>query len=116
MRYSLVTTTKTGVTVTLSISPMSCAHSVQPTTKALSALPPVRVSSLAIATAEIQAQYANAAGKAVAALQATSYSVRATAGVGASPRDGLGTHNRGAIFLHGIKKPTNALTDRMVCM
>jgi len=74
------TTTKTNDTITLSIDGMSCGHCVQAVTKALSAVPGVRVGSVAVGTAEIEAKDGLAAGQAVDALEAAGYPARATAG------------------------------------
>jgi len=78
------TTTKTNENITLSIDGMSCGQCVQAVTKALSAVPGVRVGSVAVGTAEIEAEDNSVAGQAVAALEAAGYPARATAG-GASP-------------------------------
>lgn len=74
------TTTKTNDTITLSIDGMSCERCVQAVTKALSAVPGVRVRSVAVGSAELEATDGWAAGKAIAALQEAGYPARATAG------------------------------------
>jgi len=72
-------TTTTNETITLSIDGMSCGHCVQAVTKALSAVPGVRTKSVTVGTAEIEAKDGEAAGQAIAALQAAGYPARAMA-------------------------------------
>lgn len=78
MKTAIQTNTTSDI-ITLSIDGMSCGHCVQAVTKALSALPGVRVRSVAIGTAQIEADDGAAASQAVTALQATGYPARATA-------------------------------------
>ncbi len=85
------TTTNAAASITLSIDGMSCGHCVQAVTKALSALPGVKVRSVAVGSAEIVANDGWAAGTAIAALQEAGYPARATAGEpSAAPKAGGG--------------------------
>lgn len=72
------TTTKTGQSVTLAIEGMTCGHCVQAVTKALSAVQGVKVRSVAIGTAVIEAGDGSAAAKAVAAVAEAGYPAKAT--------------------------------------
>ncbi len=72
------TAIKTDQTMTLSIDGMSCGGCVTAVTKALSAVPGVKVRSVAVGRAEIEAGDALAAGKAIAALEVAGYPARAT--------------------------------------
>ena len=76
------TTTITNDTMTLSIDGMSCGHCVKAVTKALSAVPGVRVKSVAVGTAQIEAKDGSVDGSvaslALAALEAAGYPARAT--------------------------------------
>lgn len=74
------TTTKIDATMTISIDGMSCGHCVNAVTKALAAVPGVKIRSVAIGSAEIQATDGWDAGKAIAALQEAGYLARVTAG------------------------------------
>jgi len=73
--------TKTDKTMNLSIDGMSCGSCVTAVSKALSAVPGVKVRSVAVGSAEIEAGDASAAKKAIAALEVAGYSARATAEV-----------------------------------
>ena len=75
------TTTETNKTTTLSIDGMSCGHCVQAVTKALSAVPGVKVRSVAVGSAVIEAADGWTTGKAVAALDEAGYPARAAADV-----------------------------------
>ena len=75
------TTTQTIGTTTLSIDGMTCGHCVQAVTKALSAVPGVKVKSVAVGSAVIEANDGLAVGKAVAALEEAGYPARAAADV-----------------------------------
>lgn len=75
------TTTVTNTTTTLSIDGMSCGHCVQAVTKALSAVPGVKVRSVAVGSAVIEAADGLTTGKAVAALDEAGYPARAAADV-----------------------------------
>lgn len=100
------TTTNTTGTVTLAIGLMSCEHCVQAVTKALAAVPGVRVRSVAVGSAVIEAADGWAAGKAVAALEEAGYPAKAvgeSAGA-ASPMPG----NVGGGCCGGAAKPRGA--------
>jgi len=72
------TTTQTlGTTTTLDIDGMSCGHCVQAVTKALSAVPGVKIRSVAVGSAVIEAADGWAAGKAMAALEEAGYPAKA---------------------------------------
>jgi len=71
------TTTNASGTTTLSIDGMTCGHCVQAVTKALSAVPGVKVRSVAVGSAEIEVSDSGAAGKAMAVLQEAGYPARA---------------------------------------
>lgn len=71
------TTTATNTTITLTIDGMTCGHCVQAVTKALSAVPGVKVKSVAVGSAVIEASDGWAAGKAVAALDEAGYPAKA---------------------------------------
>jgi copper chaperone CopZ len=69
---------KTDKTMTLSIDGMSCGGCVTAVTKALTAVPGVKVRSVAVGSAEIEAGDASAASKAITALEVAGYPARAT--------------------------------------
>ena len=75
------TTTQAIGTTTLNIDGMTCGHCVQAVTKALSAVPGVKVRSVAVGSAVIEASDGWAAGTAVAALEEAGYPARAAADV-----------------------------------
>jgi copper chaperone len=66
-------TTNTTERLTLSIDGMSCGHCVQTVTKALSGVPGIKVHSVAVGSAEIDAAGQNAANDAIAALGNAGY-------------------------------------------
>jgi copper chaperone len=66
-------TTKSTERLTLSIDGMSCGHCVQTVTKVLSGVPGVKVYSVAVGSAEIDAADPNAANDAIAALGDADY-------------------------------------------
>ncbi len=86
------TTTNTTGTVTLAIDGMSCGHCVQAVTKALSAVPGMKIRSVAVGSAVIEAQDGWAVGQAVAALDEAGYPAKALgdAAVTPSPRPAKG--------------------------
>lgn len=88
------TTTQTIGTITLAIDGMTCGHCVQAVTEALSAVPGVKVKSVAVGSALIEANDGWAAGKAVAALEEAGYPAKAVgdtaAASAASPAKGGG--------------------------
>jgi copper chaperone len=59
--------------LTLSIDNMSCGHCVQAVTKALSGVPGIRVNSVAIGSAEIDATEPSAVTTAISALDDAGY-------------------------------------------
>jgi len=69
--------TNTTGTVTLAIDGMSCGHCMQSVTRALAAVPGVKVRSVAVGSAVIEAADGWAAGKAVAALEEAGYPAKA---------------------------------------
>ncbi len=71
------TTTNSNDTITLSIDGMSCGHCVNAVTKALSVVPGVKVRSVAVGTAQIEAKDGWSAAQAVTALGAAGYPARA---------------------------------------
>ena len=71
------TTTQTTGTTTLAIDGMTCGHCVQAVTKALSAVPGVKVKSVAVGSAVIETADVWATGKAVNALDAAGYPAKA---------------------------------------
>jgi len=75
--FLMNTATTTNQSITLSIDGMSCGHCIAAVTKALSAIPGVRVGSVAVGSAVIEASDAAAIGRAVAALQDAGYPARA---------------------------------------
>lgn len=75
------TTIQTIGTATLNIDGMTCGHCVQAVTKALSAVPGVKVRSVAVGSAVIEAADGWATGKAVAALEEAGYPARAASDV-----------------------------------
>lgn len=83
------TTTQTTGTTTLAIDGMTCGHCVQAVTKALSAVPGVKVRSVAVGSAVIEATDGLTTGRAVAALDAAGYPAKvgrdAAAASAASP-------------------------------
>lgn len=85
------TTTDTNMTTTLRIDGMTCGHCVQAVTKALSTVPGVKVKSVEMGSAVIEASDGWAAGKAVAALEEAGYpakTVSNAAGAG-SPKPAM---------------------------
>ena len=68
-------TTSSAERLTLSIDSMSCGHCVQAVTKALAALPSVKVRSVAVGSAEIEAT-PDAANDALAALDGAGYQAK----------------------------------------
>lgn len=80
------TTTNSTERLTLSIDGMSCGHCVQTVTKALSGVPGVKVYSMAVGSAEIDAADPIAASDAIAALGDAGYQATvARRGAAASP-------------------------------
>ncbi len=75
------TTTQTTGTTTLAIDGMTCGHCVQAVTKALSAVPGVKVRSVAVGSAVIEAADGWTTGNAVAALEEAGYPASAAADV-----------------------------------
>lgn len=73
------TTTQTTGTTTLNIDGMTCGHCVQAVTKALSAVPGVKVRSVAVGSAVIETGDGWTTGKAVAALDEAGYPAKAVA-------------------------------------
>jgi len=71
--------------LTLAIDGMSCGHCVQAVTKALSAVPSVRVRSVAVGSAELEAAGPNAANDALAALEEAGYTAKVTSPAPAPP-------------------------------
>ncbi len=71
------TTTQIIGTTTLNIDGMSCGHCVQAVTKALSAVPGVKVTSVAVGSAVIETADGWTTGKAVAALEEAGYPAKA---------------------------------------
>lgn len=71
------TTTKTNNTTTLRIDGMTCGHCVAAVTKALSAVPGVKVRSVAVGSAVIETVDGWATGKAVNALDEAGYPAKA---------------------------------------
>lgn len=71
------TTTQTTAATTLSIDGMTCGHCVQAVTKALSAVPGVKVTSVAVGSAVIETVDGWTTAKAVAALQEAGYPAKA---------------------------------------
>jgi len=67
------TTTQTFGTTTLNIDGMTCGHCEQAVTEALSAVPGVKVRSVTVGSAVIEANDGGAAGRAVAALAEAGY-------------------------------------------
>lgn len=63
--------------LTLSIDGMSCGHCVRTVTEALSGVPGVKVYSVAVGSAEIDAAGPNAANDAIAALGDAGYTAKA---------------------------------------
>ncbi len=86
------TAANTTGTTTLAIDGMTCGHCVQAVTKALSAVPGVKVGSVAVGSAVIEASDGWAAGKAVAALKEAGYPAKAVgdAAVTSVPRPSKG--------------------------
>lgn len=78
------TTAQTTGTTTLAIDGMTCGHCVQAVTKALSAVPGVKVRSVAVGSALIEAADGWTAGKAVAALEEAGYPAKAIGGTAAT--------------------------------
>lgn len=71
------TTTDINKTTTLRIDGMTCGHCVQAVTKALSVVPGVKVRSVAVGSAVIEAADGLTTGKAVAALDEAGYPAKA---------------------------------------
>lgn len=71
------TTTPNVQSATLSIDGMSCGHCVQAVTKALSAVPGVKVRSVAVGSAVIETADGWATGRAVNALDEAGYPAKA---------------------------------------
>lgn len=71
------TTTQTTGTTTLNIDGMTCGHCIAAVTKALSAVPGVKVKSVAVGSAVIETVDGWTTGKAVNALDEAGYSVKA---------------------------------------
>lgn len=71
------TTAQTIGTTKLSIDGMTCGHCVQAVTKALSAVPGVKVKSVAVGSAVIETADGWATGKAVNALDQVGYPAKA---------------------------------------
>ena len=86
-------TTNATATVTLAIDGMSCGRCVQAVTKALSAVRGVKVRSVAVGLAVIEAADGWAAGQAVAALEEAGYPAMALddAEVASAPRPSMGS-------------------------
>lgn len=80
------TTTHTNTATTLAIDGMSCGHCVQAVTKALSAVAGVKVRSVVVGSAVIEAAESGTTGKAVAALEEAGYPAKAVGDVAASAR------------------------------
>lgn len=66
-------TTNSTERLTLSIDGMTCGHCVRTVTEALSGVPGVKVNSVAVGSAEIDAADPNAANDAIAALGDAGY-------------------------------------------
>ena len=73
------TTTGTNQTTTLAIDGMTCGHCVQAVTKALSAVPGVKVKSVAVGSAVIETADGWATAAAVNALSQAGYPAKAVA-------------------------------------
>lgn len=71
------TTTGTNQTTTLAIDGMTCGHCVQAVIKALSAVPGVKIRSVAVGSAVIETADGWATGKAVNALDQAGYPAKA---------------------------------------
>ena len=67
------TTIKSVGTMAFSVDGMTCGHCVQAVTKALSAVPGVRVRSVAVGSAVIEASDGSAARRAITALEEAGY-------------------------------------------
>ena len=78
------TTTQTNKTTTLAIDGMTCGHCVQAVTKALAAVPGVKVKSVAVGSAVIETADGWATGKAVNALDQAGYPAKAVGDVAAT--------------------------------
>jgi copper chaperone CopZ len=76
-------TTNSAQQLTLSIEGMSCGHCVQTVTKALAALPSVKVRSVAVGSAEIEAT-PDAANDALVALEGAGYQAKVESRVAAT--------------------------------
>ncbi len=88
------TTTETIKTITLAIDGMSCGHCVQAVTKALSAVPGLKVHSVVVGSAVIEASDSLATSKAVAALDEAGYPAK-TLGVDAATAASVPTKSGG---------------------
>lgn len=62
----------------LSIDGMSCGHCVRAVSEALAAVPSVRVRSVAVGSADLEATDPNAATDAIAALEEAGYTAKVT--------------------------------------
>ena len=101
------TTTQHVQSTTLSIDGMTCGHCVQAVTKALSAVPGLKVKSVTVGSAVIETDDGWAAGKAVAALDEAGYPAKAVNDAAAagsrSPAKGGGGCCGGAKDASGAK-------------
>jgi len=70
-------TTKATGTINLAITGMTCGHCVQAVTKALSAVPEIKVRSVALGLAAIDSSDGGAAEHAIAALDRAGYPAKA---------------------------------------
>ncbi|MBL8886472.1 MAG: heavy-metal-associated domain-containing protein [Phycisphaerales bacterium] len=71
------TTTQTIGTTTLNVDGMSFGHCVQAVTKALAAVPGIRVKSVEVGSAVIETPDGGTTGKAIAALEEAGYPAKA---------------------------------------
>lgn len=78
-------TAQTIKTTTLAIDGMSCGHCVQAVTKALSAVPGVKIQSVAVGSAVIETADGWATGKAVNALEAAGYPAKVAGDAAGAP-------------------------------
>lgn len=88
------TTTGTNQSTTLSIDGMTCGHCAAAVTKALSEVPGVKVTSVAVGSAVIETVDGWTTAKAVAALEEAGYPAMA-GDASAMPRGGGGAKNSG---------------------
>ena len=77
-------------TVTFSIDGMSCGHCVGNVTRALKATPGITVRSVAVGTAEVEAESPAAAAAALAAIDAAGYTAKVAASAPPMARSGCG--------------------------